>query len=244
MFRISSTNRIDAETAVTECWDEIGFNNWAYFPVNNDWGRSVPATFEGVVESLGGSNVMSEPLEQGSTNFLPQLTKLRNSDADTVAATIDVESLSILAKQAYEAGMTSNYRWVATSGNSVEEFRDLLADTPEALENWYFIAYYSPELEGEDQAFNDTFHETFSAAHPEIPISNPAAQGYQAVYIIAQAIERAGVYDGEAIRDALRETDFQGLTGHLTFDENGQAVPAVHFQQFVDGEPVVVECTP
>jgi branched-chain amino acid transport system substrate-binding protein len=243
VFRISSTNAVDAKTAVTKCFDDLALDKWAFLPVNNDWGKSVPAAFQPVVEGLGGSVVLDEPLEQGGTNFLSQLTKVRNSGADTVAATIDIESLSVLAKQAYEAGMTDQFKWIATSGQNPEQMMMLLADTPQAAEGWYFISYYAPTyLAAGDFPFNQEFTQKFTARFPDLPAEYASAEGYQGVQIVSQAIERAGVYDGPAIRDALKLTDYAGLTGHLTFDEKGQAYPNVYFQQIVNGEYTSVPC--
>lgn len=243
VFRISSTNLVDAETAVAQCWDNLGFDQWAFLPVNNDWGKSVPDAYTPTIERLGGSVVLNEPLEQGGTNFLPQLTKLRASGGDTVAVTIDIESLSVLAKQAYETGMRDDYKWIATSGQNPEQMAALLEDTPEAAEGWYFVSYYAPTyLSAGDFPANVEFTEAFTARFPDLPAEYASAQGYQGVYIIKEAIERAGAYDGPAIRDALKLTDYPGLTGHLTFDETGQAYPGVYFQQIKEGEFTSVPC--
>jgi branched-chain amino acid transport system substrate-binding protein len=241
MFRISSTNEIDAEVAVDAYWDTLGFEKWGFLPVNNDWGKSVPTGYEPVINEHGGTIELIEPLEQGAANFLPQLTKVRSSEADTVAATIDIESLATLAKQAYEAGMTDQYKWIVTSGNSPPELLDVLGDTPEAAEGYLFTAYYRlPEMEGGDTPQNIAFAEAFEARFPDLPVNYSSAQGYQGAYIMVEAINRAGVYDGSAIRDALTETDYQGVTGHLVFNEDGQAFPEVHFQQIKDGEIIAL----
>jgi branched-chain amino acid transport system substrate-binding protein len=242
MFRISSTNEIDAQVAVDAYWDTLGFNTWGFLPVNNDWGKSVPTGYEPVINEHGGSIALIEPLEQGAANFLPQLTKVRASEADTVAATIDIESLATLAKQAYEAGMTDQYKWIVTSGNSPPELLDVLGDTPQAAEGFLFTAYYRlPDMEGGDTPQNLAFAEAFEARFPDLPVNYSSAQGYQGAHIVAQAIALAGVYEGPAIRDALTQTDYQGVTGHLTFDANGQAYPEVHFQQIQGGEIVALK---
>ena len=56
---------------------------------------------------------------------------------------------------------------------------------------------------------------------------------------IEQAIERAGSTDAQAIIDALAATDIQCVTGHITFDENGDPIKDVAVTQFVDGEAVL-----
>ena len=45
-----------------------------------------------------------------------------------------------------------------------------------------------------------------------------AALGYNSVYLLADAIKRAGSTDAQAIKKALEETkDFSGITGSITF---------------------------
>lgn len=243
VFRISSTNVVDAQTSVNQCWDTLGFSKWAFLPVNNDWGKSVIPAFEPIIEEKGGESVLNEPIESGSTNFNTQLTKLRASDADTVAVTTDIESVSVLAKQVYEAGMRDSYKWVVTSGNMPAQFLDLLAEQPDAAENWYFIGYYrSTDMEGGDTPANIKFTEDFSAAYPDLGADSATARGYTAINIIAQAFEKAGVYNGPDLRDALKETDYDSVAGYIQFDEKGQAYPDVHFEQIIDGKVVAIPC--
>ncbi|UCH26726.1 MAG: ABC transporter substrate-binding protein [Trueperaceae bacterium] len=62
------------------------------------------------------------------------------------------------------------------------------------------------------------------------PMRTSAVFSYQAVYVIADAIERAGSADPPAIRDALAETNFDDFLlphpGPIVFDETGENVNA------------------
>ena len=59
----------------------------------------------------------------------------------------------------------------------------------------------------------------------EASIPAVAALGYDAYMVALDAIERAGSAEGAAIRDALVATkDFEGVTGTINFDENGDAM--------------------
>jgi branched-chain amino acid transport system substrate-binding protein len=55
------------------------------------------------------------------------------------------------------------------------------------------------------------------------------ALGFDAYLLALETIQKAGTTDGPALRDTLAETkDFEGSTGFITFDENGDAIkPAV-----------------
>ena len=61
-------------------------------------------------------------------------------------------------------------------------------------------------------AYNDAFGED-----PEVYCDTM----YDAVCAAAKAIEAAGVYDGDAIRIALTELEFDGATGPIAFNELG-----------------------
>jgi branched-chain amino acid transport system substrate-binding protein len=58
----------------------------------------------------------------------------------------------------------------------------------------------------------------------EIQAGHGPAPSYEAVYILAEAIERAGSVDPNAITVELKKTDRMGIMGHIRFDEGNQAV--------------------
>lgn len=61
------------------------------------------------------------------------------------------------------------------------------------------------------------FFNNFVEKHGEFPIYLAAT--YDAVYILAEAIERAGSLEGEALVTAMRATDYKGTAGRFVFDE-------------------------
>lgn len=84
----------------------------------------------------------------------------------------------------------------------------------------------------------------FEAIHGE-PMRTSAIYAYQAVHIIADAIERAGSGDAAAIRDALAATNYADhilpYSGAIEFDETGEninATPVV--MQVLNGEVLQV----
>ena len=47
---------------------------------------------------------------------------------------------------------------------------------------------------------------------------------YDSVYILAEAIERAGTLDPDAVAAELEKTDRMGVIGRITFDEGHQVI--------------------
>ena len=50
--------------------------------VNNDWGRGAAEEFSKVVKKTNGSVVTTEIINADATDFLTQLTKIKNSEAN------------------------------------------------------------------------------------------------------------------------------------------------------------------
>jgi branched-chain amino acid transport system substrate-binding protein len=75
-----------------------------------------------------------------------------------------------------------------------------------------------------DSAEVQSFAEAFSARYgtePEVY----AARGYDTVRVLAAAVTLAGSWDADKIHDALLHIDnYEGVTGRLAFDQNGDVV--------------------
>ena len=103
----------------------------------------------------------------------------------------------------------------------------------EVANNGYFSNHYSAADEAAAE-FLTKYKELYG-----MDGNSFSALGYDSAYIMADAIERAGSTDAQAIIDALAATDIQCVTGHITFDENGDPIKDVAVTQFVDGEAVL-----
>ena len=68
-----------------------------------------------------------------------------------------------------------------------------------------------------------------------------AVLGYDAMQIMAAAIEKAGTTDSAAVIKALRETNYKGLTGTTTFDEKRNPVREAIITNCKDGKYGFVE---
>ncbi len=117
-------------------------------------------------------------------------------------------------------------------------------------------AYHTPQFAadfgaGAELFFNSNYHfnssdpkvqgvlEKFEAAYGEA-MDTEAMLSYQAIYVIADALERAGSSDPADVRAALAETNiadhFMAYPGPITFDETGENVNAQPvLMQVLDG---------
>ena len=104
---------------------------------------------------------------------------------------------------------------------------------------WAPTLSYSDDLFGSAADFAKAFEEKYGYAPPY-----QAAESAAAVEVFANALERAGSLDQDAVRAALASTDMQTFYGNIKFDETGKniAKPMVLFQ-VQNGELKVVAPT-
>jgi branched-chain amino acid transport system substrate-binding protein len=94
------------------------------------------------------------------------------------------------------------------------------------LDDTYYITHWYKELEDEkSKAFVKKILPFFEYSK----INAGMALSYDAVYLLADAINRAGVAEPDSIRDALAATEhFEAVTGMISFDTNRNPLkPAV-----------------
>ena len=66
-------------------------------------------------------------------------------------------------------------------------------------------------------------------------------QAYDAVKLLAAAIAKVGT-DPDKLSDAIRATDYQGVSGHIKFDQNGDLTVANYMvKKIQDGTAVEVK---
>ena len=104
---------------------------------------------------------------------------------------------------------------------------------------WAPTLSYRDDIFGSAADFAALFEETYGYAPPY-----QAAESAAAVLVFADAFERAGSFERDAVRDALAATEMQTFYGNIRVDETGKniAKPMVLYQ-IQDGAYVVVAPT-
>ncbi len=110
-------------------------------------------------------------------------------------------------------------------------------DYAEVAEGHFFVNHYAktdpnPMVQNFIAAYEARWNKTPNAL---------AALGYDATFIMVKAIEAAGSTDYAAVVEALAKTDTEAVTGHITFDENGDPQKSISVIQVVNGDHVLVD---
>jgi len=233
IFRTCFIDPPQAMVAADFIFNELGLKKAAvYYDNTNDYSKGLSKVFKDEFEKLGGTVVAEEGYVDTDKEFRPTLTKFRDAGAEVVYLPGYYQQAALIVSQARELGL--NVPFVGADGWDSPDLVKIAG--AEALNNTFFTNHYSSQ---DPSPKVQKFVEAYKAKYGDAPDSF-AALGYDAAYLLADAINRAGSADPEAIKNALAATkDFEAVTGTMSFDEFHNPVKEIAIIEMVDGNQVL-----
>ena len=187
--------------------------NVAIFQETTDWGIELGALWQEEATEHGYEVVYYEEYAPGSEDFSSMILGARDAGAETVLALPNPPNGIALIRQMSELGWAPAFTFFirapdgATWGETLGTVGDYVALSP----GWH----HGEDFPGVDE-LNAAYEAEFGRSADVL--TGPA---YACVQILADAIERAGTLDRDAIRDAIADTDMTTVVGPVTFNEDG-----------------------
>lgn len=210
----------------------IGAESVGVIFMNNDWGVVTSENFKQACEESGVTVTATESFIEGEKDFNAVISKVRQTDPDALCLITRYNEAAIISKQVKQAGwdvqimgagaMYSD-QLIQLGGADVE---GLIAESPFIIE----------ESDPKAMEFAREF-EKRAGFKPNIQ----AASAYDTALLVADAIGRAEEVSRSAVRDALAATDnFMGITGPITFTEDGDVHRKYRVMAIQDGKWVAL----
>ena len=178
--------------------------------------------FKARFEELGGTLVLEDTYADDATDFSSQITKLRAlaKQPDFYFISAMPYNVGPVVLQMRQAGLDG-----PIVGGDGYDTPDIISVAGDSANNVFFTTHALMDTDlGTDGI--KSFIAAYTDEYGHAPENAFAALGYDAVKLLADAIERAGSTDPAAIQEALlATTDFPGITGSITFAD-GQPHPA------------------
>ena len=174
-------------------------------------------------EGWAGEHALSIYYDPCKKDFSAQFQNIKDNNPDVVLAVTYIEDGMIIFRQALEMGL-DEIAWLGCDGNYSEHmFED--AQCAEFMEK--AIVAGTRSVGPSDDSYR-AFADAYISAYGREP-GVYCDTTYDAVRMIAGAIETAGVYDGKAIKDALLDTGqkYHGASGVITFNAKGDRVSGI-----------------
>lgn len=184
--------------------------------VKNDYSVGLADFFTETFKKGGGEIVMDQSYSAGDMDFKSQLTSIRTKAPEAIFVPGYYTEVGLIARQARELGIKA-----PLMGGDGWDSPKLTEIGGEAINGSYFSNHYSAE----DQAPHvQEFITQFKAGYGVVP-DGLAAMGYDAMMVLADAMNRAKTLSNADVRDALAATkDYQAVTGKISIDAQRNAV--------------------
>lgn len=186
--------------------------------------------FEKYLKQTGGEVTTRQSYNAGDQEFGPRLTAIRATNPDMIYVPGYYTDVANIAIQARKLGIK-----VPLLGGDGWDSAKLTEIGGQSIEGSFFSNHAAPD---------EPAMVTFAAKYKDEYGAEPdalGALGYDAAMVAFDAIKRANSTDGKAIRDALKATAYQGVTGAIAFDANRDTTKDAVIVELKGGKPVLAE---
>lgn len=221
IFRVCFTDPLQGKTMATFAADNLKVKTAAIiYDTSNDYSQGLATSFEERATERGITIVAKEGYGADDKDFRTQLTKIQATNPDVLFVPDYYQKDALIAAQAKEIGLTVPM----LGGDGWDGVLGVLDESNQkVVDNCYFSNHYSP-VDTDETVTN--FVVKYLEKYGEAPNSF-AALGYDATYIMTNAIKESGTTHKDATIGMLQQTEYDGVTGHIVFDENGDPIKTV-----------------
>jgi len=229
-----------------ELKEKYGFNNLFIIAQDVSHARGAANVMNKVALKKGWNVTGIEIYPTGATDFSMGLLKAKKTKSEIINIWMDMPESAILLKQWYEmkipalpfgstlAAAEQPGFWKATKGKGEYTLCNVVnaGNAPSNATPWTM-----------------KFYKAYTKKWGVEPEGLGTSSSYMAVYVLKDAIERAGCLDSGKVVTELEKTDVMGVYGRLRFDpKSHQVIPAADpkdgavgsILQWQDGKRVVV----
>jgi branched-chain amino acid transport system substrate-binding protein len=219
VFRDTLLDTVAAPATATYMVKEKGWKNVALITSkNNDYSVSLSAIFKKAVQDAGGTIITEEFMNDKDTDFSGIVTNIKSRKPDVILFSGYYTEGALIMKKVREVGMKD----IVMVGGDGLQGEDFMKIGKEAVEGSVSYAGFSPEQPTEKtKKFIDSFKAKNNGEEPDLF----AAQGYDALMLIAQAIKDANSADPSVFKDKLAATKaYEGVSGTITFQAGREPI--------------------
>jgi branched-chain amino acid transport system substrate-binding protein len=194
--------------------------------------EGLTTAFKNSFEGLGGQVVDEESIDSTDQDYTPVLTKIGQKSPDLLYGPDYTAECALILKQGHQVAGLANTAFMGSDGCYASNFIKLAGS---AIDGAY---YSSPDLSAFDQKdfYTGQFIPAYKQEFGTAPISAFHAHAYDAVNLLAAAIEKAAVQNSDgslsiprgALKDAVQSTTgFQGIVTKYSCSDTGDCATTV-----------------
>jgi len=245
IFRVSAVDVLVDVKLLDYARTKYGAKKAGLMLVNNPWGES---NEKGLIEAVKTNTAIQiagvEKFENSDVDLVPQLTRLREKGADVLIlvgnAAPGAQVMKARERLSWKVPVVSHW---GISGGRFPELTGPTAGEAHFVQTYSFFGKQSPVGERVLAALKKKYPAIKGPGDIFAPIGT--ANAYDAMHLVAMAIEQAKSTDGDAIRTALEDLkgSYQGLiktySKPFAADNHDALGPSDYIMVHYEGDNVV-----
>jgi branched-chain amino acid transport system substrate-binding protein len=222
-FRVSQRNDCQGET-LADIAKGLGAKRVVIVDDNEGYGTDISRSVAKSLGPLGLQVVGQYHGALGMTDWSPIIQRIRQDTPDVVVYNGYHTEAGRLIQQARDRGVTAKF----LGSDGILDPGIFKVAPAEKLTDVSAIRTVPPTfIRGSESAEYKRFQEQYPefAKTQKLSITDAdqySANAYDATFLVLDAVRRAQSVDGTAVADALRATEYVGMTGRFQFDASGE----------------------
>lgn len=206
-FRVVPPDEFQGQFAAQLIYNK-GLHTAAMLYSNEEYGNGLSKAFKKSFEALGGTIVADTPYEDGAIDLTNEVNAAKMANPAAVYFIgVSAPSASAILQQMRTAGLTVP----VYSGDVL--YDDVVIDNAAGAAEGLTLTSFPTGTRSFKQALKNSYQSSDQ--------TYAAAEAYDAFDALYRAI-KGGAKTGEEIKNKLPSIDFQGVSGHIKFDKNGE----------------------
>jgi branched-chain amino acid transport system substrate-binding protein len=205
-FRTYPSDSFQGKFAAEYAYNSLKAKKVAIVYHNSDWGNGIEKVFVERFKELGGTIIDEESANKETRDYKTILLKVKGLNPDLIYIPTYPEGGAVIVQQAKELGIKT-----PLLGGEAFDDPNFLKSIPKTAQLQYTISKIavSPDFDKKILA---------KLGGTQVPVCGP--QAYDAMSVITKALKQVGT-DPDKMTDYMHSLDFDGVSGHIKYDQNG-----------------------
>ena len=234
-FRVCFLDPFQGTVLANYAYKELGATKaFALGELGNDYDQGLVTYFKQAFEALGGT-CETQTFPKDNTDFTTYLTTAEALEAQVFFCPVSIDYAVKIIEQASSQGKT----FPILGGDTLDS--NMVSNAAKGTNvNVVVTTFYQ---EGANETFDNGFKAWLAEDSEALTnnggndiIAGVTAMGYDAYYVALEALKAAGSTAPADVMAALPAVEYDGVSGHIAFDETGDAVRNMAYVKTVNNE--------
>lgn len=222
-WRICFTDPFQGGTVLASlAYDTLGASTvYALAEAGNDYDAGLVNYFTEAFEALGGT-VIPDTFPTGTSDFTSYLTNAAAYGAQVLFCPVSIAYSTQIVQQA----ASQDVAFTLLGGDTLDS--NVVANAAKGTNVTLYVSTFyqegaNAEFDANFKAWLNEDAEAMTNNGGNDMIAAVSIMGYDAYYVALEALKAAGSTDPAAVMAALPSVVYEGVSGHIEFDEKGDA---------------------